>query len=477
MLVVISQDSLTIRKTFNGMWHLVEEKMLSTEPPLAESLIEQFKTHYDAWQSGAESAFIREDELEPVMDFPDLLSQEASLPLSALLDHVVLIKLNGGLGTTMGLDIPKSLLSVRDELTFLDIFLNQVESLNIESGHQVPVVLMNSFSTDKPTKDYLAEHGWDKRLNIHTVLQGQVPKLLPAGNPVDWPQDRVKEWCPPGHGDLYRTLFSSGVWDTLLEQGKEYAFVSNIDNLGATFEPALLDQLRISEAPLLMEVTERLPQDSKGGHLAYHKELERIILREKAQCAGEDLTFFQDIKRYRYFNTNNIWLNLTRLREVFPFSLPGIVNQKTVDPVDRSSPVVYQLESAMGAAVALFKDVVFCNVPRTRFAPVKSLSDLLVVSSDLYQLDSRGRLTATVEKLPLVKLKGYPQRSYESYQETFPFGSPRLKDAEYFEVDGRFVFSEGVSIEGSVTLKNHKKEAVVIDPHQCLFKDIEIGGS
>ena len=121
------------------------------------------------------------------------------------------------------------------------------------------------------------------------------------------------------------------------------------------------------------------------------------MLREIAQTPDEDVDAFQDTSKHRYFNANTIWLNLPRLKETLDaqdgvLGLPMIVNRKTVDPGDKSSPDVIQLETAMGAAIDVFDGAQALHVPRERFIPVKTTNDLLVVRSDAYELDDDFKL-------------------------------------------------------------------------------------
>src|SRR5690606_26731533 len=144
------------------------------------------------------------------------------------------------------------------------------------------------------------------------------------------------------------------------------------------------------QLPFLMEVADRTRADSKGGHLARRPD-GQLILREIAQCPPDELEKFQDIDRYGYFNTNNLWLHLPTLRKILDerkgvLGLPLIRNEKPVDPTNLKSYRVYQLETAMGSAIAVFPGAQAVCVPRTRFLPIKKNNDLLVLWSDAYCL-------------------------------------------------------------------------------------------
>ena len=242
-----------------------------------------------------------------------------------------------------------------------------------------------------------------------------------------------------------------------MAEGVKYAFVSNSDNLGAVLEPGLLKHFADSGAPFLMEVTRRTPADRKGGHLAVRRENLRLLLREVAQCPDSDLDAFQNIDRHRYFNTNSIWLRLDVLKEqlaqdggVLP--LPMIRNRKTVDPRDKNSTPVIQLEVAMGAAIECFEGAEAIEVPRSRFAPVKSTADLFALRSDAYSVGEDGRVELVAERRgvpPMVKLDD----SYKLVDAIEGLGTPSLAACEEVRVDGPVVFAGGVVLKGRVAFK------------------------
>ncbi|MEA2471538.1 MAG: UTP--glucose-phosphate uridylyltransferase, partial [Thermoleophilaceae bacterium] len=294
-----------------------------------------------------DSGAIHGDELEPVHDLPAFEDLPPPEPDAGALDRAVVIKLNGGLGTSMGLHGPKSLIEVKPGVTFLDVIVRQVQALRRRHGVRLPLVLMNSFSTREPTQKALERY---EDPGVEDFLQSMEPKLLADSlEPVEWPADPGLEWAPPGHGDIYPSLVGSGMLDALMERGYEYAFVSNSDNLGAVLEPRILAWLAAERLPFLMEVVEGTDADRKGGHIARRDG--RIVLRETAQAPEGDDSF-GDYRRLRYSNTNNLWISLAALAERSgALDLPLIVNRKTVDPSDPDSPAVLQLETAMGAAV------------------------------------------------------------------------------------------------------------------------------
>jgi UTP--glucose-1-phosphate uridylyltransferase len=304
-------------------------------------------------------------------------------------------------------------------------------------------------------------------------LQHKVPKVAQADlTPVAWPVNPDWEWAPPGHGDIYTALVTSGMLDTLLGVGIEYAFVSNADNLGAFIDPAILGYFVNNRLPFLMEVADRTAVDRKGGHLARRAEDGRLILRESAQCPAEDMDAFQDIVRHRYFNTNNLWLDLPALNALLEatggiLGLPMIRNSKTVDPRDPNSTPVYQLETAMGAAISLFDGAGAVRVSRTRFAPVKTCDDLLAVRSDAYVLTDDYRIVPNPVRqsgTPVVSLDPRFYKLIDDLEARFPYGPPSLVECERLTVKGDVRFGRGMVCRGDVEVVNAgSRQAVVGD--------------
>lgn len=390
------------------------------------------------------------------------------------LTTAAVVKLNGGLGTGMGLEKAKSLIPVKDGASFLDLTRRQLAALGARAGQAPCFLLMNSFSTSGDTRAHLAAHPVSGAPEPLELLQSRVPKLDAAGAlPAAWPAQPDLEWCPPGHGDLYPTLHQSGLIAALEARGIDTLFVSNSDNLGATLDPRILTWFRRQGLPFLMEVAERTPADRKGGHLARRRADGRLVLRESAQCLPEDETAFQDIGLHRFFNTNNLWISLPALKAALAehggfLPLPLIVNRKTVDPRDKASTPVVQLESAMGAAVEVFEGAQALVVPRARFAPVKTTADLLVVRSDAYVAGADGSLALAPEcagRVPQVKLDDTYFKLMADFDRRFPGGAPSLKRCRSLVVKGDWTFAPGVVLEGEVELNTRQPATLPAGTH------------
>jgi UTP--glucose-1-phosphate uridylyltransferase len=436
------------------------EKMQREQLP--DVAIRAFQRAYGLLRSGAK-LLVSESDIRPVESVPSLadLSKYHDRGLEALAS-TALVKLNGGLGTSMGLDGPKSLIEVRPGLTFLDIVARQVEALARNRGTRVPLVLMNSFRTEAESLARLSAYPGLSGSIRPSFLQHKVPKVdAHELRPASRPTDPELEWCPPGHGDLYAAIVTSGVLEELLHAGIRWVFVSNVDNLGAALDPCILGYLASESIPFLMEVTDRTAADRKGGHLA-ELPTGRLTLREIAQTPADELEAFQDIQRHRYFNTNNLWIDLVALKgllaahdQIVP--LPVIRNEKTVDPADPRSDLVIQLETAMGAAIELFDGARAVRVPRTRFAAVKTCSDLVVVGSDAYLVDDDYHLVpnpARSAPSPLVELDGRFYKLYREFRARFPEGMPSLVACDRLSVRGDIRFGGGVTLEDSVSVIN-----------------------
>jgi len=431
---------------------------------LDEIAVATFAAHLKCLRAG-EQGTLAEDAIEPVE--PDSVPALEDLPpgeeAGAALDATVIIKLNGGLGTSMGMSGPKSLLEAKEGRTFLDLSVAQVQALRERTGARLPLVLMNSFATREASLAALEGHGDVSGDLPADFVQGRVPKLdADTLEPVAWADDPDLEWAPPGHGDLFPSLVTSGLLDTLLDRGYERAFVSNVDNLGAVLEPRILAWMAAEEVPFVMEVARRTAADRKGGHLA-RRAGDGLVLREVAQTPEEDLDAFQDIDRHRFFNTNTLWLDLRALRALLDerdgvLALPLIVNRKTVDPTDKRSPEVIQLETAMGAAIDVFDGARAVCVPRTRLAPVKTTNDLLVLRSDAYRLEDDGRVMPTRgQGDPIVDLDTDHFKLLDDFESRFPAGPPSLVACDQLTVDGDVTFGGGVVVRGTVHVEGPRR--------------------
>ncbi|GAA2130561.1 UTP--glucose-1-phosphate uridylyltransferase [Nocardioides bigeumensis] len=420
--------------------------------------IEVFSHYYRLLEHG-ETGMIPESTIDP-LEMESLADVEVDdEAASEALRGTVVIKLNGGLGTSMGMDRAKSLLCVRRGLSFLDIIARQVLHARKVHDATLPLIFMDSFRTSADTMHALARY---EDLAVKGLplefLQNKVPKLLEKTlEPVDFPKDPDLEWCPPGHGDIYTALLGTGLLDSLVEAGYKTAFVSNSDNLGAVPDPKVAGWFAGSGAPFAIEAVRRTPSDKKGGHFARRKQDGRIVLRETAQTLKEDQDALADLDRHKFCSTNNLWFDLVAMRETLRaregvLGLPLIRNVKTVDPADASTPKVIQVETAMGAAIELFADSRTIEVGRDRFVPVKTTNDLLVLRSDVYDIGRDFVLDQAADEVPYVELDVDYYKLVGDFDKRFPEGAPSLKQAQSLKVGGDWTFGHGVRVVGKAEL-------------------------
>jgi UTP--glucose-1-phosphate uridylyltransferase len=450
------------------------EKM--REAGQSEAAIHQFTHALERVLSGA-ATLIPSAELEPAPDVPTL-EELPDADAAAVLERLAVIRLNGGLATSMGLQQPKSLLEARDGKTFLQIIVGQILALRRRYGVRLPLILMDSQATRGPTLAALAR---DPELATPELpqdfLQSMVPKLdAESMLPARWPAATELEWCPPGHGDVYTSLVGSGLLETLQDHGFRYAMVSNSDNLGAVVDARIAGHVVREQIPFLMEVVLGTAADRKGGHIARRRSDGRLILRETAQTPPEDEDSFRDYRRWRYYNTNSLWIDLEAIAARFAdgdgLELPVIVNRKTVDPRDDSSPPVLQLESAMGAAIGSFPGAALLQVPRTRFVPVKTTDDLLLLRSDVFRLGDEFRVEPAGgdDAQPFVALDKSYFGMIDGFEARMPDGPPSLREAERFVVNGDVRFGSGVVVRGDVEI-DAPAEGLRIDDGTVLSGD------
>ena len=470
------ESSNDIEKRFAPIAELMRNEGLS---PL---IINSFRYYYSQLLAGA-TGHIDSSMIQPVESLPDLESIEDSSTIGTeSLKRAVVIKLNGGLGTGMGLDAAKSLLPAKQNLSFLDIVIQQVMFLRKTHKCDIPLIFMNSFRTEQDTFNALQAHPKfvEGQGGIAVSFQqNKVPKILQSDlSAVKWPKDPSHEWCPPGHGDIYISMLQSGILDQLLSKGFEYALIANSDNLGATLDPQVLGYFVKTGAPFMMEVCDRRPVDKKGGHLAA-KRGGGLILREAAQCPPNEEQDFQDIHKWKYFNSNNLWVNLKALKAILTandniMALTLIRNSKTVDPTDDKSPKVYQLETAMGSAISCFSGAIALRVPFSRFAPVKKNDDLLTLWSDIFVIDEAFHVDRDPKRKfgeLYVELDPKFYKTISAFKARFPKGVPSLIECESVIIKGDVLFGKNVVLKGKVTIKNDSDSQMVIDDNSVIIGD------
>lgn len=419
---------------------------------LSDIVINTFVNYYNKLINGETGKLSKNDITKPdadkIIDYNQLKSLEQNN-----LDKLAIIKLNGGLGTSMGLKKAKSLLPVKNNLSFLDIITKQVLFLRDKTKSKMPIIFMNSFNTQKDTLDVLDKYPEIKNQACPlSFVQNKFPKIIKRDfSPLNNKDDSLN-WNPPGHGDIFSCLAQENLIDTLLDNKIEYIFVSNSDNLGAIADTKILDYMIESKTPFLMEVCKRTEMDKKGGHLAQTKS-GRLILRESAQCPDNETDEFQNIQIYNYFNTNNLWIELKALKEIMDkhdniIELPLIVNPKTVEGID-----VIQLETAMGAAISIFDNAKAILVNRDRFTPVKKTQDLVLIWSDIYELKEDFTLNKLSQIDHILDLDSTYYGEIDQTQKRFAEGIPSLKECPSLTIKGDISFGKNTIFKGQINLQ------------------------
>ncbi|KAA6415940.1 MAG: UTP-glucose-1-phosphate uridylyltransferase [Lasallia pustulata] len=419
---------------------------------------------------------IQPPKADQVVDYNDLANSESV----DFLNKLAVIKLNGGLGTSMGCVGPKSVIEVRDGMSFLDLSVRQIEYLNRTYDVNVPFVLMNSFNTDEDTQNIIKKYE-GHNIDIMTFNQSRYPRilkdsLLPAPKSSN---SQISDWYPPGHGDVFESLYNSGILDQLVERGVEIVFLSNADNLGAVVDLRILQHMVETDAEYIMELTDKTKADVKGGTIIDYEGSVRLL--EIAQVPKEHTNEFKSITKFKYFNTNNIWLNLKAIKRVVEnneLEMEIIPNNKSI-PADKkgeSDVSIVQLETAVGAAIRHFKNAHGVNVPRRRFLPVKTCSDLMLVKSDLYSL-KHGQLVLDQSRFgpaPLIKL-GTDFKKVSDFQKRIP-SIPKILELDHLTITGAVNLGRGVMLKGTVIIVATEGSTIDIPPGSIL-ENVVVQGS
>ena len=399
---------------------------------------------------------------ENVFQLPPPHSEEENRLRERGIAHMhecAIVKLNGGRSTTMGGQVPKCMVTAKDGKSFLDITMGQIIAANDRFDIEMPLVLMNSFFTDHVTEEIIGK----TPLIIMNFIQNEYPRIqadnmLPLGTGTDM------DWCPAGHGDFFASIEGSGLLDDLLNLGIRYVFISNIDNLSAEISPLILGQMLDAKNDFLMEITRKTARDVKGGSPVYYND--KLSLLEIAQVPESHLDNFQDINEFKYFNTNNLWVDLAAVKEKRrknELQLPIILNNKHIADTD-----IIQIETAMGAGIQSFNNPGLIDVPRNRFAPVKKLSDLFLLQSDVYIMNNEFQLSVNPERpadlptLPEIEFQsGFPAGNELENSFVDP-ASVSMLEATTFIVDGNVFFEKDLQIKGKVVISNRDGETVTI---------------
>lgn len=462
---------------------------------LLASCPEDSKETFDKYLQGFKSLFAQFVQEDKGVQWEDIspppqemikphkeLREVPEAEISKLLDKLVVLKLNGGLGTSMGCTGPKSVITVRNEFTFLDMQVQQIAYLNNKYNVDIPLVLMNSFNThDHEDTEKVLRKYTSINVRICTFKQSMYPRIYKesfrvVAHKID--VDDLPSWYPPGHGDMYRSFYNSGLCEQFLSEGKDFVFCSNIDNLGATVDMPILNFLiesSKSEKPceFIMEVTNKTRADVKGGTLIKYEEKLRLL--EMAQVPKENVEEFKSVNKFRIFNTNNLWMKLSAIKRLVSnnaIHMEIIPNHKVLD----NGRKIIQIETAIGAAIKCFDHSVGINVSRRRFLPVKSCSDLMLIMSNLYNMEY-GTLSMSprrqFQSTPIVNL-GTSFKKVKDYLSRFET-IPDIMELDHLTVSGDVTFGSNVTLKGTVIIIANHGERIDIPSGSILENKIVSG--
>uniref|UniRef100_H3AA09 UTP--glucose-1-phosphate uridylyltransferase n=1 Tax=Latimeria chalumnae TaxID=7897 RepID=H3AA09_LATCH len=399
--------------------------------------------------------------------------------VSSLLKKLVVLKLNEGLGNDLGCKGPKSLICVRNESTLLDLTVQQIENLNNLHRSDIPLVLMNSSDTQEATKKILQEYA-HSTVHIHTFNQSSYPwvnKESMHSKAEGWSTSKkeTEKWCPPRHCDIYTSFCHSGLLQQFLSEGKKYVFISNGDNIGATIDLHILNYLlnhtiNGKHCEFLVEVIDKIHADLKDRKLIQDEK--KLKDTQVPKVHMEDFTVAPEFK---FFNTSNLWISLEALQRVHEretVQAPSLGDSVAINQGKNE----IQLKKAIGMSIKSFDNAVGINVPHTRFLPINTTSDLLLVMSNLYCLE-QGCLHLNEKRefktVPLVKLGTFFSKVQDFLQR---FESiPDLLELDHLTVSGDVTFGKDVILKGTVIIIANHGERIDIPPRSILENKIVSG--
>ncbi|KAJ7961808.1 UTP--glucose-1-phosphate uridylyltransferase [Quillaja saponaria] len=321
---------------------------------------------------------------------------EDTADIKQLLEKLVVLKFNGSLGTQIGLTGPRSAVDICKGLTFLDLIVSQIESLNSKYGCKVPLFLLNSVETHDDTLKVLEKYS-NSSVDMHCLKQSQHLQLKSSG------QHNREDLCPD-HGAAFLSLISGGTLDILLSQGKEYVLVIGSENVATIIDPKMLNHLMQDGIEYCMEVT---PPRSSFDSVVY--------------------------SHPRSFQLMEIAQNSVKH--------------------ERDNDQVLLQETAVGSAIRFFDDAIGIIVPQSRFLPMNATSDLLLLQSDLYS-SKEGILTRNPSRInpvdPMINLGS-------EFEKTSDFLSrfrsiPSIIELDSLTVRGDVWFGENITLKGRVSI-------------------------
>jgi len=319
-------------------------------------------------------------------------------------------------------------------------------------------------------------------VKIYTFLQSCYPRLdtvtwsVAAKKPVT--EGGTENWYPPGSGDVFESFHKSGLLEQFIKQGKEYVFISNVENLGAIVgrdNYRVLNEVKSTRMDFFLEVTERKANDFRGGILVHDQTANKPYVVQMSQIPKNKRFIFSP-KVFTYWNTNNIWVNMEALAELIKktgLHLPVSKNIKNE---------FIQFETYAGSAIKDFKKSAALVVPRTRYREVKTTANLFCLqSSHLFTLSEGSFLTPNVtrasqgfEELPIVRFDTEHFGSIDDYKKRFPY-IPNISELEHLNVAGDVTFGFNVKLLGTVIIVAEDGKSIRI-PDGAVLENCVVSG-
>lgn len=356
-----------------------------------------------------------------------------------LLDKLVVVKFNGALGTNMGFSGPKSAIEVKNNLTPLDLMVDQVESLNSKYGCNVPLLLMDTAETHDHVQKVLEKYS-NSKVDIHSLSLSQQPheKSFEGHSRKD------KLYPSSDHSVVFLSLMKSGTLDLLLVQGKEYALVVDSDNVAAVADPKIFNHLIQNQIEYCMEVAPVPSIDLRNSLINLRPgkfQLVDITQNPTKQSGG----------KFKFINTRSMWVNLRAIKRLIDTDELKVENFSSSKEVNDDQ--IISQGTAADSAIQFFDHTIGINVAQSRYLPVNSTSDLLLLQSDLYTADE-GILVQNPARdnpaNPSIEL-GPEFEKVNDFQSRFK-SIPSIINLDSLKVEGDVWFGAGITLKGKVSI-------------------------
>ncbi|XP_059649032.1 UTP--glucose-1-phosphate uridylyltransferase-like isoform X2 [Cornus florida] len=343
--------------------------------------------------------------------------------LESILDKLAVLKFNRSLGEQMGFNGPISTIEACNGLTNLDLFVNQIESLNDKRGCDIPLILMNTIRTHDDTL----------KSETQSMTDGQ------AGED--------EEYLSDDH-EVFLSLKTSGVLDDLLSQGKEYILVVNSDNLAAVIDPQILNHLILNSIEYCMEVMPATLPNFQGSFLSSQEG--KFQLSEIAHFPVNNVKF-ESMEKFKLIDTKNLWVNLKAIKRLLENNALKIENCTVLKAMNVDKGLLQ--ETAASSTMRFFNRAIGINVPHSRFLSMSTTSDLLLAQSDLYTC-AKGVLIRNRDRTspanPFIEL-GPEFEKISDFHSRFK-SIPSIIELDSLRVSGDVWFGAGVTLKGKVTI-------------------------